>query len=163
MQATKAKKSTPKKLKPDWQCPECGKRLVKENAWHSCGPNTVKALFAKSDPKVVKLFRKFEKMVQACGPAKMFTEQTRVVFKERARFAGAFPGKWYLNCVVALPDQLENPRFYRVDDYGNHFVSHHFRVESEAELNDEVQGWLHEAYRVGKQEDFGDNAKAAAQ
>lgn len=157
MQATKAKKSTPKSTKHPWQCPDCGKRLVTENAWHSCGNNTLKALFAKSDPKVLKLFRKFAKMVQACGPGKMFVEQTRVVFKNRARYAGAFPGRWYLSCVVALPETLENPRFYRVDDYGNHFVSHHFRVESEAELNDEVQEWLRESYRVGRQEDFGDN------
>ncbi len=161
MPATKAKKSTPGRPKPLWRCPECGNRFNTENAWHSCGPNTLKALFAKSDPNVLKLFRKFAKMVQACGPAKMLTEQTRVVFQDRARFAGAFPGKWHLNCVVALPRQLENPRFYRIDNYGEHFISHHFRVESEADLNDEVQEWLRESYRVGRQEDFGDNGTVA--
>jgi hypothetical protein len=157
MPATKAKKSTPRRLKPLWRCPECGNRFGTENAWHSCGTNTLKALFAHSDPKVLKLFRKFARMVQACGPAKMLVQQTRVLFQDRARFAGAYPRKWELHCVVALPRKLEHPRFTLIENYGDHFMSHHFKVESEADLNDEVQEWLHEAYRVGRQEDFGDN------
>jgi hypothetical protein len=157
MPATKAKKSTPKKSKSLWRCPDCGNRLATENAWHACGTNTLKALFANSDPKVLKLFRKFARMVQACGPGKMIVEQTRVVFQDRARYAGAFPRKWQLNCVVALPRRLEHPRFTLIENYGEHFKSHHFKVESEADLNDEVQEWLHEAYRVGRQEDLGNS------
>ena len=155
MQAAKAKTSTPKRL---WRCPECGNRYATENAWHACGPNTLKQLFSRSDPNVIKLFRKFAKMVQACGPAKMITEQTRVLFRDRARFAGALPRKSYLHCVVALPRQLEHPRFVNIENYGEHFKSHHFLVESEADLNEEVQEWLHEAYHLGRQ-DFGDTSE----
>ena len=158
MPAAKAKKSTPKRSKPLWRCPECGNRYATENAWHACGTNTLKNLFSGSDPNVIKLFRKFAKMVQACGPAKVLVEQTRVLFRDRARFAGALPRKSYLHCVVALPGRLDHPRFINIENYGEHFLSHHFRVESEADLNDEVQEWLHLAYRVGRQEDFGDNA-----
>lgn len=141
-----------KKLKPLWRCPDCGERFVTENMWHSCGQFTLKALFARSDPHVIKLFRKFAKMVKACGPGKMIPQQTRVVFQMRVRFAGVYPRKSYLLCAVALPQRLENPRFERIEKFTEHFISHHFRVDSEADLDDEVQSWLRESYRVGAQE-----------
>jgi hypothetical protein len=157
MPVSKPKKSTAKKLKPLWRCPDCGHRFVTKNTWHSCGTNTLKALFAHCEPEVFKLFRKFSKMVQACGPGKMITQQTRVVFQVGVRFAGCYPRKSYLDCAVALPGRLENPRFTKIVNYAEHFISHHFRVDSEADLNDEVQEWLRQAYRVGEQEDFADS------
>ncbi len=157
MPLAKRRTSTSRKLKPLWRCPDCGNRFVTKNAWHSCGTNTLKTLFSRSEPEVLKLFRKFAKMVQACGPGKMLTQQTRVVFQVRVRFAACSPRKFHLDCAVALPRRLENPRFWKIEKYTDHFISHHFRIDSEDQLNDEVQEWLRESYRVGAQEEFGDS------
>lgn len=156
MPLSERKASAPKKLKPLWRCPDCGHRFVNKNTWHSCGTNTLKALFSRSDPTVFQLFKKFSKMVQACGPGKMITQQTRVVFQVRTRFAGCYPRKSHMDCAVALPRKIESPRFYRVDSYSKHFISHHLKVDSADQLDHEVQDWLRESYRVGAQEDFGE-------
>ncbi len=109
MPLSKRKASAPRKLKPLWQCPDCGNRFVTRNSWHSCGTNTLKALFSHSDAEVFKLFKKFSKMVQACGPGKMLPQQTRVVFQVRTRFAGCYPRKSHMDCAVALPRRIESP------------------------------------------------------
>ncbi|HKZ78243.1 MAG TPA: hypothetical protein VJ124_07945 [Pyrinomonadaceae bacterium] len=60
-----------RKLRPLWRCPKCGERFVTANMWHACGRYSLASLFAKSDPHVIKLFRKFARMVRNCGPVRM--------------------------------------------------------------------------------------------
>ncbi|MCM3900582.1 MAG: DUF5655 domain-containing protein [Pyrinomonadaceae bacterium] len=141
-----------KRLKPLWRCPKCGEWFVTENMWHSCGKYSLETLFAKTEPHVFKLFKKFSRMVRACGPVRMIPQKTRVVFQVRVRFAGCYPRKSYLICSLGLPRKFNSPRFVKIEEYTQQFVGHQFRVTSESDLDDEVQGWLREAYRVGEQQ-----------
>lgn len=138
--------------KPLWRCPKCGARFVTANIWHSCGKYTLKDLFAKSEPHVLRAFKKFEKMVRACGPVTMIPQKTRVVFMVRVRYAGAYPRKNHLLCGFALPRRCEDPRFVKIQNYAPHFIGHLMRIDSEDQLDAQVQQWLKEAYAVGSQE-----------
>jgi hypothetical protein len=138
--------------KPLWRCPKCGAEFVTRNMWHSCGKFTLDDLFTRSEPHVIKLFRKLAKMVRACGPVKMIPQKTRVIFMTRVRFAGAVPRKSFLLCSFALPRRLNHPRFIKVESYSPLFHGHTIRLESEKDLDDELQKWLYEAYTVGNQE-----------
>lgn len=140
------------KQRPLWRCPKCGERFVTANIWHACGRFALKDLFARSDPDVLKLFRRFARMVRACGPVRMIPQKSRVVFQVRVRFAGCYPRKSHLICSVALPRRVESPRFIKITKYGAHFIGHQFRIHAEDELDAEVQGWLRESYLVGAQE-----------
>jgi hypothetical protein len=149
--ASKLSNLKPAKLKPLWSCPKCGEQFVTKNLWHSCGKFTIKELFAKSEPHVLELFRKFEKMVRACGPAKMIPQKTRAVFQVRMRFAGCYPRKKHLLCTVVLRRNLNAPRISKTDEYAPHCFVHQFRIYSDNELDEEVQRWLCESYDVGLQ------------
>jgi hypothetical protein len=140
------------KLRPLWRCPECGEKFVTKNLWHSCGKHTLEELFARSEPHVLPLFKKFAKMVRNCGPVRMIPQKTRVVFQVRVRFAGAYPRKAYFLAGFALPYRAEDPRFVKIEHYAPHFQGHLFRVASEADLDTKVQRWLKESYRVGAQD-----------
>lgn len=140
------------RLKPLWRCPQCGERFVTANMWHSCGKYSLDDLFARSEPLVLKLFRKFAKMVRACGPVTIIPQKTRVVFQVRVRFAGCYPRKKYLLCGIALRQELKSPRIVRTEKFANRFVGHYFNVQSEADLDAELQSWLHQAYKVGAQQ-----------
>lgn len=83
----------PDALKPLWQCPKCGAKLVTKNMWHSCGQYSLDALFARSEPQVVRIFNRLAEMVRACGPVDIVPQKTRVVFQVRGAFLGVRPAK----------------------------------------------------------------------
>ena len=123
--------------------------------WHSCGKHTVKDLFSRSEPQVLKLFEKFAGMVRRCGPVTMIPQKTRVVFMVRVRFAGAYRRKRFMLVGFALPRRLNSPRIKRIDEYAPHFIGHMMEIHSEEELDGELQGWLRESFAVGGQKFLG--------
>src|ERR671924_346652 len=114
------------KLRPLWRCPKCGERFITKNMWHSCGKFDLRTLFSKSEPHVLDLFRKFARMVKACGPVRMIPQKTRVVFQVRVRFAGCYPRKSHLLCGIALPRRIKSNRFVKIEEFTPRFVGHHF-------------------------------------
>jgi hypothetical protein len=119
--------------------------------WHSCGKFSLDDLFARAEPHVRNIFRKFDQMVRACGPVHMIPQKTRVVFQVRMRFAGASPRKSYLVCSFILPREIRNTRFQKIEKYGPRSYGHYLPVRSESELDSAVERWLKEAYQVGQQ------------
>ena len=136
---------------PLWKCPKCNEQFVTRNMWHSCGKFTLEALFARSEPQVFGLFNRFAEMVRLCGPVTMIPQKSRVAFQVRVRFAGCYPRKSHLICAFALPRVVDDPRFFKVEKFGPHFVGHSIRVFTDADLDQDLQRWLHEAYDVGAQ------------
>lgn len=137
--------------RPLWKCPKCGERFVTRNLWHSCVKFSLEDLFAGSEPYVLKIFRKFARMVRACGPAHMIPQKTRVVFQVRMRFAGATPRKSHLLCHFILPRKIDNRRFQKIEKFSPRCYGHYLLVRSEAELDNQVARWLKEARAVGGQ------------
>lgn len=139
------------RLKPLWRCPLCGERFITRNMWHSCGKYSLEALFARCEPHVFPLFRKFHKMVRACGPVHVIPQKTRICFQVRVRFGGCVPRKSHLRCTLAFTRRVHHPRFVKIEKYVPHWYGHSFRVESENELDADVRRWIREAYKVGQQ------------
>ena len=138
--------------RPLWTCPKCGARLVTANMWHSCGRFTLKQLFAKSEPHVIRIFRKYEQMVRAAGPVRIIPQKTRVVFMVRVRHTAAYPRRDHLICSFALPRRSRSKRFMKIEEYSPHFIGHYLRVDSENQLDAQVRKWLRESYTVGTQD-----------
>jgi len=139
-------------MKPLWTCPKCGAKFVSANMWHSCGRFRVADLFAGSDPRVLRLYRRFRRMVESCGPVIVIPQKTRLVFMVRMRFAGVSPRKAYLRVGMMLTRPLAaDPRLEKVERYGPFSVGNYFRIEREAQLDASMQSWLREAYDRGCQ------------
>ena len=119
--------------------------------WHSCGKFSLEDLFAPSEPRVRKIFRKFKRLVRSCGRSRMIPQKTRVVFQARMRFAGAMPRKSYLICHLILPHKIDNHRFEKIETFNPRCHAHYLRISSEDELDTDVARWLKEAYAVGQQ------------
>jgi len=118
--------------------------------WHSCGKFSLKDLFARSEPRVRKIFRKFARLVRACGRSRMIPQKTRVVFQVRMRFAGATPRKSYLVCHFILPRKIDNPRFEKIETFNPRCHAHYLRIKADDELDADGARWLKEAYAVGQ-------------
>ena len=81
----------------------------------------------------------------------MIPQKTRIVFQVRVRYAGCQIRKSHIECGIALPRRVEDPRFTKITAHATHFVGHHFRIASKKYLDARLQRWLREAYGVGAQ------------
>lgn len=137
-----------------WTCPECGRKLVQENMAHSCTDATVADFLRRGDAASRALYRRFVRMIAACGPYHVSPAKTRIAFMARVRFGGVNairPG--VLGVSFALPAPLRSPRFHRVEEVVPGWWAHRLRITSAEQLDRELQGWLRESYRLmGMQE-----------
>jgi hypothetical protein len=76
-----------------WTCPDCGNTFVTANMWHSCGRFSLDALFTRSEPQVLDLYRQFEDLVRSLGQIKVIPQKTRISFQAQVRFIGVYPRK----------------------------------------------------------------------
>lgn len=136
--------------RPLWTCPDCRRRFVNAGQWHSCGPWDVESFLAGKGRRARQLFDGFERLVASCGPVLLAPAKTRIGFQVRMIFAAVNSlSDRGLSAHLILPRRIESPRFRRIDDLGGCWV-HHVRIESPADLDDELRGWLAEARRVGE-------------
>ena len=119
---------------------------------HSCGRYSVEAFLAGKSPQAVSLFEHFSTLVHECGPVQIAPAKTRVGFQVRMIFAAVNKlSDRGLEAHVVLTRRLEDARFTRIESMTPKCHVHHFRVQSVAELDDQVKDWLREAYQVGTQ------------
>jgi hypothetical protein len=78
-------------------------------------------------------------------------ERTRIAFQVRMSFAAFTLRRHRVDGHVVLARRLESPRFRRVETFSPRNHLHQFRLERLDEVDEEVAGWLAEAYRVGEQ------------
>src|SRR5687767_7744543 len=77
--------------------------------------------------------------------------KTRIAFQVRMSFAQVTPRRRWLDGHVVLARRLEHPRFRSIQTFSPRNHLHTFRVNDLSEVDDELRGWLAEAYAVGAQ------------
>jgi hypothetical protein len=103
--------------------------------------------------EAVALYREYARMVRACGPGvRTVTVKTGIGFMVRVRFAGCRVQQRGLRAGFWLKRRIESSRFSKVEFIPPNNWIYSFPVRSPEDLDDEVRGWLAEAYRVGRQE-----------
>lgn len=139
--------------RPLWTCPKCRRQFVTTNMPHSCGRYSVEKFLAGKSRHAISLYKHFSALVHECGPVKIAPAKTRVGFQVRMIFAAVNKlSDKGLEAHVVLTRRLASPRFRRIETLTPKCHVHHFRIEMLSELDDEVKGWLREAYKVGTQE-----------
>ena len=122
---------------------------------HSCGRYSVEQFLAGKSPGAIGLYKKFSALVRRCGPVKIAPARTRIGFQVRMIFAAVNKlSAQGLDAHVVLSRKLASPRFKRIETMTPKCFVHHFRIEHPKELDDEVAGWICEAYLVGTQENL---------
>lgn len=147
-----SKEAQRRSSRPLWACPKCGNEFVNKNQYHSCKRYTLDSLFANKPADIRKLFDRFRKIVEACGPVKVLPYRDKVGFMVRVRFVGAVPKTRWMDIGFWLTRRIENSRFHKIETiYPNAHV-HLLRITELEQLDHQVAEWTKEAYRVGCQE-----------
>jgi predicted RNA-binding Zn-ribbon protein involved in translation (DUF1610 family) len=150
----------PPKLKPLWRCPKCGKYYVTRNMWHACVRHSLEEHFARKSPKLRLLFDGLLGLLKRCGPVRVVPGKSGIAFQVRMRFGGAVVRKDCLEAGFTLRRRLDHLRIKKVIAYTPRAYGHHVEIHSPADLDEELAGWLREAYRVGQQTDLLSGRKA---
>ncbi len=143
-----------KTLRPLWRCPKCGARFVTRNLWHSCGRATLADWTARMGPRARTIYRRFERMIAACGPYHVAPAKTRVAFLARVRFAGVTAvSERGITVTFALPRPVRCARFARVFEVVPSWWAHQLRITEVKQLDTQLQRWLRRSYALmGMQE-----------
>jgi hypothetical protein len=135
-----------------WSCPSCGRTFANRNQTHTCRPlGDLDAHFAGKDHAVRETFDRILAVVRNLGPVEVLPEKTRIALHVRMSFAAFTPRLHWLDGHVVLAEQLESPRFTKVEVYSARNILHAFRLHTPADVDAEVTDWLTRAYTVGRQ------------
>ena len=139
-----------------WTCPRCGRAFANRNQTHTCRAlATLDEHFAGRPPEIRAIFDAVVALAERNGPVTVLPERTRIALQARMSFAALQPRRSWVDGHVVLARRLESPRFRRIETFSPRNHLHAFRLASVAEADDEVAGWLAEAYAVGMQRHLG--------
>jgi hypothetical protein len=103
-------------------------------------------------PEHVALYHAVAALIAEQGPVTLSVSKTTITFKGvRRGFAGAHPTRGGVVGYLDLTRSLAgDPRIRNVSPYTKRLFVNHYRVTSEADLDETFRGWVAEAYAVGR-------------
>jgi len=110
------------------------------------GVRTVDDFLGGANEHAAALFRRFQQLVEACGPIETSVSRTVVYFKRSRVFAGGFVRGRKLEIVIDLLRTVEHPLLLSSFHTTKKVVSHRLRISETGQLDDSIQALLHEAY-----------------
>ncbi len=136
---------------PLWQCPLCGARFVTRNMSHSCGRYRLADLFRGKPRAVRTAYDRLRVLIQACGPVEIIPQKTRIVFTTRMRFAAVMPRSAWLEGHLNLARRVDDPRFFKIVQYGPATYTHSYRARDAAFFDASFAALVEESYIRGCQ------------
>lgn len=118
-------------------------------------PISVEAYFADRDPTSRELFEAVRAAIESIGPAEVRATKSQVAFRRRLAFAWTWIPAQYLGgdrdlaplvLTLDLHRRDESPRWKSVVEPRPGRFTHHLELRSAEQLDDEVLGWLREAW-----------------
>jgi hypothetical protein len=128
-----------------WTCPQCRRQFKNRNQSHSCGQFTVEALLDGRPAGVIELYDRLAEVIGQCGEVVVAPTKTTVLFKVRTVFASVAIAKNWLDVVLVLGRRAKHRRFKKAQaEYPG--IVHWLRIERIDEIDEDLVGWLREAY-----------------
>jgi hypothetical protein len=117
------------------------------------GSWTVEGFF-EGRPAALALFNTVRKYIESFGAVTIEPMKTQIAFGAKRKFAWVWlPQTWIkkrlensLTLTFDLNHKVENPRIEEAVEPQPGRWTHHVIIEKQSDLDDEVKGWLREAY-----------------
>jgi hypothetical protein len=110
--------------------------------------------FFAGHPSALQVFNTVRAEAERLGPVEVRVTRSQVAFRRRRGFAYVWlPGRWLRNpssevvLSLALDHRIPSGRFKRVVRPSPRTWMHHLEVRDVSDVDDEVSGWLADAYR----------------
>lgn len=100
------------------------------------------------DPIVNLIYKKLIKEVQKFGEVKIEPKKASIHLSNRFSFVGVTVRKNCLNLEIHLNHKLKSKRFSKAEQVSANRYDHTITVNSPTEVDEELVGWLKEAYEL---------------
>jgi hypothetical protein len=107
---------------------------------------SVEAYLEGRNADAVELFRRFEELVERCGPSEPAPRSSIVYWKRERVWAGAFIERSRLELNIDLLREVEHPLLLAAFHTTKRVVTHRLRVTEPEQLDGSIQALLQEAY-----------------
>lgn len=131
-----------------WTCPKCKRIFGASNRPHSCKRIPLEQHFKNKD-KAKELFDYLvEQIDNKIGECKIISLPCCVHLFGKNDFLAALPKKDRLEIRFSLNRELNTPRLKIAVSVSAKVFKNCFDISTNAELNDEFNGWLRESYHL---------------
>jgi hypothetical protein len=132
---------------PRWVCPRCEREFGRANQSHTCVPaGTVDDSFAGRAPQQRAVYDAVLDHLLSLGPVHEDATGVGVFLKRDRKLAEVRPRSRDVTLALFLPRRVRHPRITAVYDVGAHRIVHVIPLRAPGEVDDEVRGWLTEAF-----------------
>jgi hypothetical protein len=134
---------------PRWVCPDCGRQFGRKGQGHECAPAmSLDEYFSTGPPHERPVFDAVMAGLADVGPIHVEPVSVGIFLKRARTFAELRPMTRWVAVSFSLPRTLSSHRIARkVIDTGRSRY-HVVNVRTAEEVDDELLGWLGEAYAV---------------
>jgi hypothetical protein len=113
-------------------------------------PNSVKDHFVNKDPSVRTLYDQLLSILQTFGPVAEDPKKTSIHLNRKSALAGVETRKDYLLLNIKSDHQIQSPRIEKAERISAKRFHHKVRISSPKDLDEELKGWLREAYLLSE-------------
>lgn len=130
-----------------WTCPDCRRRFGRAKQAHECAPAmTIEEYFATGPAHERPIFEAVMAHLDTVGPVHVEPVSVGIFLKHDRTFAQLRPMRDWVALSFSLRRRVTHPRIVRkVTPYHGRY--HHVaNLRHPADLDDDLRGWLTEAY-----------------
>ncbi len=146
-----------------WTCPDCERRFGATKQGHMCRPGvTIESFFANARPEAEPIHRIVAAHLEGLDGGDLIIDplETKVLFKNGPTFAILDSKTKWVALGFTVRRRLDSDRFSRkVTEYQGRF-HHVVNLTDPAQVDDELLGWLTEAFYRDDQPEGSDAADA---
>src|SRR5713101_5857926 len=110
---------------------------------------TSAALFAGKDDTVQATYTRLLEALRTLGPVKEDPKKTSIHLVNNSGFAGAHPRKSYLYLNLRTGYPIVSPRIAKTEQVSKNRFHNELKLNSPDEIDEELLGWLKDAYILG--------------
>ena len=131
-----------------WTCPQCRRRFARKGQWHSCETKRLGEHFRGRDPELRGIFDELVRRLRKLGPVKVDPVKTSINLTARHHFGAVTVRGNFLRLGFLSEERIDDNRIVHIERLGPRKFGHSVVIESVADLDDVVMGWLAAAYRL---------------
>jgi hypothetical protein len=133
----------------EWRCPKCNRAFRRARQAHSCKTVPLEEHLRHDDALRSLFSHLLDELKSQVGSCEVISLPCCIHLFGTYDFLAVLARKRHLEIRFALRRRLEDPRVTRCVQIGKSSYKHSVDVEAAEDIDDELLGWLSEAYHLG--------------